>query len=131
MSEETQSKTWSHSAVGGSATFVSLQCSCGVTRAVELPPDGVASVDCDCGRTISIRYGNPEPDAPVVVEPCPRCSHPGHDHNVVGVFAWCWECRQPCGKLRGQPKDSSWYVLRGLIQNDLDAGIEATVRNLS
>lgn len=125
------SKTWSHSAHGGSTTFISMQCLCGVPHGVELPPDGVASVDCECGQTISIRYGNPEPSVPPIAEPCPRCSHQEHDHNVVGVFAWCWECGQPCGKLRGQPKDSPWDVLRGLIQNDVDAGLKASARKLS
>lgn len=131
MSGGAQSVTWSHGAAGDGATFISMQCLCGTPHAVELPADGVASVDCDCGRTISIRYGNPERDAPAVAaEPCPRCRHQSHDHGVVGVFAWCWECGRPCGKLRGHPKDSPWEVLRGLIQNDMDAGITATVHKV-
>lgn len=128
MSDETVS--WSHSVPIGDTTFISMRCTCEAQHCVELPADGVASVDCECGRTISIRYGNPEPDMPAAPEPCPRCSHRAHDHSVVGVFAWCWDCGQPCGKLRGHPKDPSWDVLRELIQNDVDAGIRATVHKV-
>lgn len=130
--KQSASLTWSHDTNGSTATFLQYQCRCRSRRILEIPVNGIVTVECECGRVLSIRYGNPEAEPVPSAHPCPRCSHGEHGHSMVGVLVWCWECQLPCGKLRpGVPADLSWDGLRGIIQNDLDAGIAATVRKLT